>query len=79
MVKERKCVQRCKEIGRFEKERAQTRRERGRRKARGGKRDRVRVKGGNPISVLIKPNLFWRVTETAPCHYADLRGRREEK
>lgn len=39
----------------------------------------MRVKGGNLISVLIKPNLFWRVTETAPCHYADLQARGEEK
>ncbi len=39
----------------------------------------MRVKGGNLISVLIKPNLFWRVTETAPCHYADLEGWREEE
>lgn len=39
----------------------------------------MRVKGGNLISVLIKPNLFWRVTETAPCHYADLQGRGEEE
>lgn len=31
---------------------------------------------GNLISVLIKPNLFWMATETAPCHYADL-GRGE--
>lgn len=35
--------------------------------------------GGNLISVLIKSNLFWRVTETARCHYADLHGRGEEK
>lgn len=34
---------------------------------------------GNLISVLIKPNLFWRVTETALCHYADLQDRGEEK
>lgn len=39
----------------------------------------MRVKGGNLISVLIKPNLFWRVTETAPCHYADLEGWRKEE
>lgn len=31
---------------------------------------------GNLISVLIKPNLFWMATETAPCHYAD-QGRGE--
>lgn len=39
-------------------------------------RERVRVKGGggNLISVLIKPNLFWRATETALCHYADQQG-----
>lgn len=36
----------------------------------------VCVKEGNLISVLIKPNLFWRVTETAPCRHADL-GRGE--
>lgn len=36
------------------------------------------VKEGNLISVLIKPNLFWRVTETARCHYADLHGWGEE-
>lgn len=26
---------------------------------------------GNLIPVLIKPNLFWMATETAPCHHAD--------
>lgn len=35
--------------------------------------------GGNLISIPIKSNLFWRVTETARCHYADLRGWGEEK
>lgn len=34
------------------------------------------LKDGNLISVLIKLYLFWRVTETALCHYADL-GRGE--
>lgn len=34
------------------------------------------MKEGNLISVLIKPNLFWMVTETAPCHHAAL-GRGE--
>lgn len=58
----------------------QTQRERGWRQERAGKRDRVREKGGgNPISVPIRPNLFWRVTKTARCHYADLQGWREEK
>ena len=52
----------------------QKQRERGRRKERAGKRDGLRVKWSNLISVLIKPNLFWRVTETAPCHHADLQG-----
>lgn len=47
------------------------------REEKAGKRDGVRG-GGNLISLLIKPNLFWRVTETASCHYADLQrcGRR---
>lgn len=42
-------------------------------------RDSVWVKEGNLISVLIKPNLFWRVTETARCHYADVHGWGEER
>lgn len=41
-------------------------------------RERVWVKEGNLISVLIKPNLFWRATETAWCLYANLHGQREE-
>lgn len=37
------------------------------------------LKDGNLISVLIKLYLFWRVTETALCHYADLgRGERSD-
>lgn len=42
-------------------------------------RERVWVKEGNLISVLVKPNLFWKATETARCRYADLHGWREEK
>lgn len=39
----------------------------------------MRAKRGNLISVLIKPNLFWRVTETAWCHQADLQSWGEER
>lgn len=49
----------------------------------GGKKTRSRKvgkgEGGNLIPALIKPNLFWRATETAPCHYADLYTMEEEE
>lgn len=60
-------------MGRFKNERWRNREKEGG-EMREKERERVRVKGGNLISVLIKPNLFWRVTETALCHYADQQG-----